>query len=306
MSQPSLLRRVVGSPYFILVLPPLFWAGNAVAGRVAMDGMSPYALSFWRWALALALLLPFTLTETLTAWPVIKTRLGRLFVLGALSVGAYNTFLYMALQTTEAINATLVGAVMPLIIMVLSFIVLREPLGLWRSVGLVASIAGVALVIARGDVGALAALQLHQGDAFMLIAVMAWGLFSVLLRRWPLGLTGRVFLTVQMVMGLVVVTVLYLGDLATGGGAVPMTWEAIGIIVYTAVFPALGAYFAWNYGVAKLGANVAGFYTNLVPLFTALLAAVLLNEAVQWFHGIGLALIFLGIGLATLRGPAAR
>lgn len=306
MAEPTALRRVLASPYLILVLPPLFWAGNAVAGRVAMAEMSPYALSFWRWALALAMLLPFTLTDTLAAWPTIRARLGRMFVLGALSVGAYNTFLYMALQTTEAINATLVGSVMPLVIMVLSLVVLREPLGLWRSLGLVASFVGVALVIARGDLSALAALELHRGDVLMVLAVFAWALFSVLLRLWPPELSGMVFLTVQIAMGLLVVTVLYGIDLATGGGAIPVTWQTGGIILYTAIFPALGAFFAWNYGVAKLGANIAGFYTNLVPLFTALLAAVLLNEAVRWFHGVGLGLIFLGIALATLRAPKPR
>lgn len=306
MSQLPLSRRIAASPYVVLVLPPLFWAGNAVVGRVAMADMSPFALSFWRWAIALAVLLPFTITNTLAAWPVIRPRLGRYFVLGSLSVGLYNTFLYMALQTTEAINATLVGAVMPLVIMVLSLVVLREPLGMWRSVGLVASVAGVALVIARGNLGALAALELHRGDSLMLLAVLAWGVFSVLLRRWPSEVTAPVFVTMQIAMGLIVVTGLYVGDLATGGGAFPLTGETFAIIAYTALFPALGAFFAWNYGVAKVGANVAGFYTNLVPLFTALLAALLLNEAVRWFHGVGLGLIFLGIGLATLKGPAAR
>lgn len=303
MSQPSFLRRFLLSPYVILVLPPLFWSGNAVAGRVAMGDMSPFALAFWRWLLALLILLPFTLADTLAAWPAIKRNLGKIFVLGTLSVGAYNTFLYMALQTTEAINATLVGSVMPLIIMVLSLVVLREPLGLWRSLGLVASFCGVALVIARGDPSALAALELHQGDGLMVLAVLAWGLFSVLLRRWPPEVGGPVFLTAQIATGLVVVSLCYAGDIALGGGAVPLTWGTAGIIVYTALAASLGAYFAWNYGVAHAGANVAGFYTNLVPLFTAALAAALLGETVHWYHGVGLGLIFLGIALATIRRP---
>lgn len=301
------LRDVLVSPYLILVLPPLFWAGNAVAGRMAMTGdMSPFALAFWRWVVALALLLPFTLTATLANWPMIRARLGKLFVIGALSVGGYNTFLYMALQTTEAINATLVGAIMPLLIMVLSLLMLRESLGRWRLVGLVASFVGVGLVIARGDLAVLLGLELRQGDLLMLAAVLSWSLFSVLLRLWPMDLPAPVFLTAQIGTGLIVVGAFYGVDLATGGGAMPLTAEALAIVVYTAVFPALGAYFAWNLGVAAVGANVAGFYTNLVPLFTALLAAGLLGEAVRWYHGVGLLLIFLGIALATARGPTAR
>lgn len=304
MREPSPLRRFFTSPYLILVLPPLFWSGNAVFGRMAMADMSPVALGFWRWLLALVLLLPFTLLDTLAAWPAIRPHLGRFFVLGALSVGGYNTFLYAALQTTEAINATLVGAVMPLVIMLFSLVVLRESLGLWRILGLVASFGGVALVIARGDLSRLAGLVLHRGDGFMLLAVLVWSVYSVLLRLWRPGQPPMVFLTVQIATGLVVMGSLYGVDMALGGKPVPLTWEALAIVAYTAVFASLGALLAWNYGVATVGANVAGFYTNLVPLFTAVLAALLLGEAVHWYHGVGLALIFAGIALATWRRAA--
>jgi len=215
-------------------------------------------------------------------------------------VGGYNLFLYLALETTTAINATLVGSTMPLVIMLVSFVWLREPFGMMRSLGLVLSVGGVALVIARGDVTQLASLQLHEGDVLMLVAVFTWSLFSVALRVYPPGLPPLVFLTAQVAAGLLVVAPLYVGALVLGGGHMPLTPGSLGIVAFTALFPALGSFFFWNKGVAAGGANAAGFYTNLVPLFTALMAAPLLGEAIHWYHGASLLLIFAGIGLATV------
>lgn len=292
-------KRFLTSPYLMLVLPPLFWAGNAIAGRIAMTEISPFALSFWRWVLALVVLLPFTLTSVLAHRRAILARWRRILVLGGLSVGGYNLFLYMALQTTTAINATLLGSMMPLLIMLISFVWLREPFGWARSAGLALSVTGVALVIGRGDLTLLAGLELHDGDAFMLVAVATWALFSVTLRAYPPGLPPLVFLTAQVAAGLLLVGPLYLGALALGGGQMPWTWDSLGIVAFTAIFPALGSFYFWNKGVAAIGANAAGFYTNLVPLFTALLAAPILGEAIHWYHGVSLLLIFAGIGFAT-------
>lgn len=293
-------KSLLASPYLMLILPPLFWAGNAIAGRIAMVDISPFALSFWRWVVALLVLLPFTLLGVLAHRRILLARWKRIMVLGALSVGGYNLFLYLALQTTTAINATLVGSTMPLVIMLISFLWLREPFGMARTAGLVVSVVGVTLVIGRGDPTVLSGLELHQGDLYMLAAVFTWSLFSVTLRAYPPGVPPLVFLTAQVMAGLLLVGPLYLGALALGGGQMPVTWNSLGITVFTALFPALGSFYFWNKGVAAVGANAAGFYTNLVPLFTALLAAPILGEAVYWYHAASLVLIFAGITLATM------
>lgn len=299
MADRSLLRRLVTSPYVLLIFPPLFWAANAIIGRVAAGEISPYALSFWRWILALAVMLPFTMDKMLRHWPTIRRHWLFLIVIGCLSVGSFNVLLYVALETTTAINATLVGASTPLLIMLLSLFILKEPLGLWRSVGLVLSLFGVTMVIARGDLDVLLNLDLHLGDGLMIFAMFTWALFSVLIRAFPVNLPPMVFLTAQIAGGMVLVAPLYLGALAFGGGQLPITWESAAIVGFTAFFPALAAFFLWNKGVHALGATVAGFYINLVPLFTAGLAALLLGEIFAWYHAVGLALIFSGIGLAT-------
>ncbi|WP_019643963.1 DMT family transporter [Novispirillum itersonii] len=294
------------SPWVMMVIPPLLWAGNAVVGRLAMAQMSPYALSFWRWSFALLLLLPFTLRSTLAHWGVIRANALHLISLGVLSVGAYNTLLYMALQTSTAVNVTLVGAVMPLVILLLSRILLGEALTVWRVAGLAASFFGVAVVLARGDLSRLTALDLHRGDGLMLLAVLAWSVFSVRMKARPLGLPPMVFLTVQMLTGLWVAVGAYLWDLGTGGGQVPMTLEALSMIAYTAIFASLVAFLAWNRGIVRLGANLSGFYVNLIPVFTAVLAVPVLGEPLQAYHFIGMGLIFAGIGLAAVRGKQQK
>jgi len=302
----GMVRRVVTSPYLLLAFPPLFWAGNAVVGRVAMADMSPYALSFWRWVLALCILLPFTGGDLLANWPTIRARWGRIVVLGTLSVGGFNLLLYMALQTTTAVNATLLSSVMPLAIMLLSWLILKESFGVWKSLGLVFSIAGVVLVISRGVPSRLLDIGLHEGDVLMLLAVGTWSLFSVLLRALPPGLPPMVFLTAQIGGGLVVVTPLYVVMAALGQAHMPMTWDSAAVVAFTAIFPALLAFYFWNWGVNAVGATAAGFYTNLVPVFTAILGAVFLAERIVWFHWVGMALIFCGITLASRGGARTK
>lgn len=305
MSQPASSNSsafgVLTSPWVVMVIPPLLWAGNAIVGRMAMAQMSPYALSFWRWSFALLLLLPFTLRSTLAHWSVIRANAGHLISLGVLSVGAYNTLLYMALQSSTAVNVTLVGAVMPLVILLLSRIMLGEALTLWRVIGLLASFAGVAVVLARGDLSRLASLDLHRGDALMLLAVLAWSVFSVRMKARRVPLPPMVFLTVQMLTGLWVAIAVYAWDIAQGGGQVPLTLDAMAMVAYTALFASLAAFLAWNWGLAKLGANLSGFYVNLIPVFTAILAVPVLNEPLHLYHGVGMGLIFAGIGLAAIR-----
>lgn len=298
---PAAARPWYLSPYLMLVLPPLFWAGNAVVGRVAVAEVSPLALSTVRWALAILLLLPLTLTGLLTQWPVVRQRWKSLAVLGILSSGLYNLLLYMALETTTAINVTLLNSAMPMTIVLVSWMWLRDRPSRGAMAGIVLSMIGVAVVVSRGEPAVLLGLELHQGDALMLVAVVVWAIYSVMLRAHPPGLTPGVFLTVQMAMGLLFLMPFYGIEIAMGGGAIPLTWTIVAVFAFIATGPAIGAFYFWNRGVAEAGANTAGLYINLLPVFTAILAVIFLGEEFRWYHAAGLALIFTGIALATLR-----
>lgn len=286
------------SPAVTMVLPPLFWAGNAVAGRLAVGQLPPIALAFWRWLFALLLILPFGLPRVVAQRNEVRRRWKVLALVALFSVTAYNTLLYVALTSTTAVNATLVSAAIPVAIVLLSRLWLGEAVGLRQAAGIVISLAGVVLVIARGDPARLLALGLQPGDFWVLAAVASWAVYSVLLRRHPSDLSPLALLTVQMILGWLFLVPFYLWELTTAQVFL-LTWQSAGLIAFVAVFPSILAYHLWNQGVASLGANLAGQYTYLIPVFTALLAVLLLGESFRWFHAAGLVAIVGGIRLAA-------
>lgn len=288
----------------LLVLPPLFWAGNALVGRAVVGDVPPVGLSFWRWVAAAVLILPFTLRSILAHAPVLRDRWRVVLVLGLFSVAAYNTLLYLALQTTTAINATLVGTSLPLMVLVLARLWLNEPIRARQMAGIGVSALGLLAVVAKGDPMALARLDFTPGDLLMLLATLSWSVYSVLLRRYPLPVPAFTLLAVLIVVGLAIISPLYVWELARGI-RFAATADALGAIFYTALFASILAYYFWNRGVAVVGAALAGQFTYLIPLFTAVLAVLLLGEAFRWFHALGAVLIFAGIGLATIGGRQA-
>ncbi len=282
----------------LLLLPPLFWAGNALVGRAVVDDMTPVTLSFWRWVAALAFILPFTARGLAAHLPILVARWRVVVPLGLFSVAAYNTLLYLALRSTSAINATLVGTSLPLMVLVLARLWLNEPIHKRQAAGIAVSALGLLAVVAKGDPTSLLRLDVVPGDLLMLLATLSWSIYSVMLRKHPLPVPGFTLLAALIAVGVAAITPLYLWEAATGP-ALPSTPAALGAVAYTAVFASLAAYYFWNRGVATVGAAVAGQFTYLIPLFTAGLAVALLGEEFRWFHAAGGALIFAGIALAT-------
>lgn len=284
--------------HVLMVLPALFWAGNALIGRATVGQIPPIALSFWRWALALLIILPFTIRETLEILPVLRARWRLVVGLSLFSVTAYNTLLYLALQTTTAINATLVAVSMPVMMQILAYLWLGETLGVVRGLGIGLSLLGVLGIIVRGDPARLTGLSLTGGDLLVLVAVLSWAIYSVMLKRYPLPVRSFPLLTVLIAVGTVFILPFYLWELASGV-TMEFQWSSVMAILYTSVFASLLAYYFWNQGMAALGAGVAGQYAYLMPLFTAILAVLLLGETFSWYHWAGGGLIFAGLWLSS-------
>lgn len=283
---------------WLLVLPPLFWAGNALIARAMVGEMPPMALSFWRWVVALVILLPFTARDLLARSEVLWRHRHQVFWLGLVSVAAYNTLLYLAVQTTTAINATLLGTTLPVMVLLLGRFWLGEPIRPRQAIGILVSALGLLAVVAKGEPARLLALGFAPGDGLMLLATVCWALYSVMLKRFPVPVRPLTLLTALMVVGVVAILPFYLWEVSSGAGfaANPRT---LGAILYTALFASVLAYYFWNEGVVTVGAAVAGQYTYLVPLFAAVFAVLLLGESFRWFHALGAALIFSGLALAT-------
>lgn len=276
----------------------LFWAGNAVIGRGVVGDIPPVALSFWRWLTALALLLPFAWRHVQASWPVIRSQLGRLTILGVLSAGLYNTLLYGAAVTTPALNIALISASMPVALALVAWITATERLTRRRALGLVVALPGVLVVVAQGSWQRLASLDVTPGDGLMVLAVASWASYSVLLRRRPPGLHPLALITMLVALAVPFIGLIYALELAAGVTFTPRPGH-LPVLAYVAVFPSILAYMGWNHGVQVIGPGRAGMFMYLMPLFTAALAVPLLGEALRGYHAAGAALILLGLYLAS-------
>lgn len=287
-----------------LLLAALAWAGNALVARAAAGVLPPIGLSFWRWTLALLLLLPFTCKGLWQHRRLLLDNALRIAILAALSISSYNTLLYQAAQSTSAINLTLVGTGLPVAAFFWSIILLRQWPTWGTLCGALAGLFGLLLILSAGQPQRLLGLEFNDGDLIMLVAVLSWGLYTVLLQRWLIPVPGLVLMSAMLICGVPLLAPFFFWELAYHV-PMPISWEAAGAIGYTAMFASLVAYVAWNNGVKILGPAVASLFSYLVPAFTALLGVMLLGEQLAWYHLAGGALTFSGLLLATRWRSAA-
>jgi drug/metabolite transporter (DMT)-like permease len=281
-----------------LLITALAWAGNALIARASAGMLPPISLSFWRWSLALLLLLPFTLKGLWQSRKLLLDNWLRVALLAALSISSYNTLLYQAAQSTSAINLTLVGTGLPVTAFFWSVVLLRQWPARATLVGALLGLCGLLLILTGGQPAHLVELHFNDGDLIMLVAVLSWGLYTVLLQRWVMPVPGLVLMAAMLLCGVPLLVPFFLWELVHLG-SMPITWQAASAVGYTAVFASLVAYVAWNNGVKVLGSATASLFSYLVPAFTALLGIMLLGEQLYWYHLAGGALTFTGLLVAT-------
>lgn len=294
--------RIKASPYLLLTLTALFWAGNFVVGRAMKNTIPPISLAFWRWALALVILIPFSLSHIRAELPLLKKNWRLLAVYGVLGVSCFNTFVYIGLHSTTATNALLINSVIPILIVLISRLIAGTPVSSRQAFGITVSLAGVLTIICRGNPDIILSLHINKGDAWILLAVVSWAFYTFLLRQRPAELHPLSFLASIVAIGLIPLLALYVGDLYQGNRFVLNTAN-ISSLLYVALFPSVLAFIFWNQAVREVGPNKAGLFLYLMPVFGAILSAVFLGESIRSFHLIGMALIFSGIHLTT-RLPA--
>lgn len=290
--------------YLLLILPPLFWAGNSVLARGVADIIPPVTLSFWRWTIALAVLLPFTLRLTLRDLPKIRANWRIILLLSLFGIATFNTLLYTAAHSTTAINIALTQSVMPAVIVLVSFMLYRDRVSQRQIFAVVLCIIGAGYIVMQGNWQRLLELQIAVGDLLMLLAVCCYAFYSVLLRKRP-AIHPLSFLTVTFAVGVVMLLPLYIWELGRAP-ALHLTAPVAGSLLYVSLCPSILAYLCWNRGIQEIGANRAGLFINLIPLFASILAVLFLGERFQSFHGIGILLIFGGLLLFNLPQPAAQ
>ncbi len=288
----------------LLLVPPLLWASNAVVGRMVRDLVSPVTLNFVRWIIAFVLLLPLA-APVLRRGSPLWAHWKRYAVLGLLGIGLYNAFQYLALQTSTPINTTLVGSSLPLWMLAVGTLFFGARVNAREIGGALLSMAGVLLVLSRGEWRQLLGLRLVPGDLYMIAGTIAWAFYSWLLARTHEPKAVRqdwaAFLMAQLVFGLAWSGALAAGEWTLTDAHIDMGWPLAAAMLFIGIGPALVAYRCWGTGVQRAGPQAASVFMNLTPLFAAVLSAAFLREPPHWYHGAAFLLIVGGIVVAARR-----
>jgi len=282
-----------------------FWGGNWIVGRWLHDVVPPVALSFWRWVFAAAILLPFTAVPLWRQRATVRREWRRLVVFGLLGLAGFNVLVYYGLQTTTAINGSLVNSASPIFVIVISWFGLGDRSSWRQGAGVVVSLLGVGAILARGDPSALLALRFGTGDLIIIGAIFMWALYTTLVRHWPTQLTSLNFISATMIVAVVFLAPCYLIERSIVGDF-EVTQSAVIGIGYFTVFASIVGYVCWNFGVRVAGAGKASLFLHLVPAFAAAAAIVLLGEKLRLYHLVGIGLILSGIYVASAARPFWR
>ena len=301
-SSPDRSARLAA--FAALALANLFWAGNWVIGRALREAFDPITLNFWRWLVAAVVLAPFALPELVGKHAVIRRHAGLLALLAVTGVVIFQSLVYLGLRTTTAINAVLLNSSAPLFMLLCSWVIERERATHRQVAGMLVSLCGILVIVSHGEPQRLLQLEFHAGDAWILLAMPAWGIYSVLLKRGPPELGGLGLLFVISVAGLVLLVPAFALQALHAPPRWPTPGEAAGVL-YVGLAASVGAFICWNRGVASVGANAAGFTLHLLPAFGTVLAMVFLGEAFSAFHAAGIVTILVGVVLATRAATAA-
>jgi drug/metabolite transporter (DMT)-like permease len=286
--------------FALLALGMFIWAGNWIVGRAARDVVDPVSLNFWRWVVATAALAPFALPQLAGKREAIGRHAGLLALLAFTGVALFHVLIYHGLHSTTAVNGVLLNSSAPLFIVLCAWILDRQRATLRQVAGMLISFAGIVVILTRGDLARLRSVEFQSGDAWILLAMAVWGVYSVMLKRLPAQLAGTVLLFVLSAMGVGMLAPFAALEALRSPPHWPSAVE-MAAVVYVGLGASVVGYICWNRGVAVVGANAAGFTLHLLPAFATVLAIVLLGEAFRAFHAAGIATIIAGVVLATWR-----
>ena len=276
--------------YAYPLLAIFIWAGNTVVNKLAVGSIFPAEIGFYRWLLAAILFTPFMLKPVIANWALIRPNLGKIAVLGVLGMAVYQSLAYYAASLTSATNMGIILSLMPLMALTAAIISLGQRLTFGALTGAVLSFAGVAVVVSAGSLGALLQHGVNLGDAMMLVATLAYAIYSTLLKKWQLRLPPLVLLYLQILVAVVVLFPLFVASPKTG-----LTLHNVPLVLYACLLASMVAPLAWMQAVLRLGPSRTTQFFNLLPLITALIAAVVLHEELALYHLVGGALTLGGV-----------
>ena len=282
-----------------LFFTTLFWAGNFIVGKTAsLNEIPPISLNFYRWLIAWFILLPFTYKELIEKKEYIIKNIGIFIILGITAVSIFNSALFYSLKFTQVITGVLMISVVPVMIILFSVLLKIEKTNIFQIFGVALSLTGVVLIITKADIEILKNLDFNRGDLTMLIAMFSWSIYSALLKKKKYELSQITLLQVVIGFGVIILIPFYFIDINIGN-EIKFDIPFFLILTYVVLFPGLISFFLWIKGVGLIGANRAGVYLHLMPILGAIMAMIIFDEKILFYHFVGAIFIIAGIVLSN-------
>jgi len=279
----------------------VMWSGNILLARGLNDVLPPAGLAFWRWTLALVILLPFAIRAGRGQFRLLPRHWRLVLACGVFGIAGYNALAYVALQTVPAINMTVVNSAIPVLIPLFAFAIAGERPKGRQVAGIAVSMIGVLWIVARGNPSALIDLSIGRGDLWVLASIVNWAIYTVILRYRPAGIDMLVFLVGTMVAGLLAMAPFWIWEMARGV-AMPLTPQTVASVVYVALFASIASFLCWSRSIVLIGSTATGLSIHLIPIIVGTLGFLILGEPVLLFHLVGAVLIAAGLFITTRRG----
>lgn len=286
--------------YAAALCATIIWAGNFVVARAFAEAMPPCQFNFWRWVIAFVAIAPFAVPRWRTEWPEVIRNLGYLSLMGLIGVTLMNAFIYKAGQSTESLNMALVMPATPVVILILARLVYGEKIPFLRLSGVSLAIAGILLLISRGEWHRLAGLDFTAGDLWSLGCMLSFAIYSLLLRQRPHTLSPAVFNTAVFGLGLVFALPMVAAELWFLP-APSFSWSLAGALLYAGLGCSTVCFWLWTIGIDNLGPVRTSMVYYSLPIFAAIMSVICLNESVSGVQIAGGIMITCGVLLASLR-----
>ena len=285
--------------YFILILTTIFWSGNFIVGKAASTyDIPPFSLNFYRWFFAGLILFPFTIKELVAKKKYILENIGFFTILGITSITIFNSIVYYSLYYTQVISGILMISTIPVWIIFISSILNIEKTNIFQIIGVIFSLTGVIFIITKADSEIIKNLDFNKGDLSMVVAMFSWAVYSALLKRKKYEISQVTLLQVVIITGLIFLTPIYFIEMYMGN-VIVLGIPFVLTLTYVVFFPGLASFFFWIKGISIIGANRAGVFLHLMPIFGAIMAMLIFNERFMFYHIFGAIFIIAGITLSN-------
>ena len=285
--------------YLILILTTIFWSGNFIVGKAASTyEIPPFSLNFYRWFFAGLILLPFTFKELIEKKNYIFDNIVFFTILGVTSITIFNSIVYYSLYYTQVISGILMISTIPVWIIFISSILNIEKTNIFQIIGVVFSLTGVIFIITKADLQIIKNLDFNKGDLSMVVAMFSWAVYSALLKSKKYEISQFALLEVVIITGLIFLTPIYFIEMYLGN-VIVLGMPFILTLTYVVFFPGLASFIFWIKGISIIGANRAGVFLHLMPIFGAIMAMIIFNEKFMYYHILGAIFIVAGITLSN-------